>query len=261
MIHIYILLRNNIPFYVGKTNNLIGRLSDHKLKFGRDIIIESIHITNKDTWRFWENHYIDLFRSWGFNILNKNYGGGGPTEHTQETKNKISQQLKNKPKPEGFKELASKLRTGKKHTPESKQKISDTKTGYKYKVLRKGVNHKKYGTKDSDEVKEKKRQSHLSISQKITKTRKDKGIPKPSVSKALTGVIKSEEHKHSMSLTKLNKPSNNPVKPIYQLSKDGSFIKEWSSIVEASQVLNIKGIPNVLTNRSKSAGGFKWRYK
>ncbi len=50
-------------------------------------------------------------------------------------------------------------------------------------------------------------------------------------------------------------------KPIYQLDLNNNIIKEWESTTKASLETNIKGIGNVLRNLSKTAGGFKWKYK
>ena len=51
--------------------------------------------------------------------------------------------------------------------------------------------------------------------------------------------------------------------PIIQYNLKGDFIKDWSSILEASKHLNInkQGICNTLKKRAKSAGGFIWEYK
>jgi hypothetical protein len=48
-----------------------------------------------------------------------------------------------------------------------------------------------------------------------------------------------------------------------QYNLKGDFIKDWSSILEASKHLNInkQGICNTLKKRAKSAGGFIWKYK
>lgn len=51
--------------------------------------------------------------------------------------------------------------------------------------------------------------------------------------------------------------------PILQFSKDGMFIKEWTSIIEAGRQLrtSIGNICACLNGRRKSAGGFVWKYK
>jgi hypothetical protein len=93
-----------------------------------------------------ETFYIDLFKSWGFNLINKNKGGGGPKNHTQESINKIknnrpkpkprimswseesrkrqSEALKGKPKPEGFGDMMRKVRIGKPKPEEMGKKLS-----------------------------------------------------------------------------------------------------------------------------------------
>lgn len=51
--------------------------------------------------------------------------------------------------------------------------------------------------------------------------------------------------------------------PILQFTKDGIFVKEWPSALEAGRQLGIHQ-PNIcfcLKGRLKSAGGFVWRYK
>lgn len=56
---------------------------------------------------------------------------------------------------------------------------------------------------------------------------------------------------------------NYTTKPVLQYDLEGNFIKEWDSIDKASIFLNIKkqGICNNLKNRSKTSGGFIWKYK
>lgn len=53
-------------------------------------------------------------------------------------------------------------------------------------------------------------------------------------------------------------------RPIVQLSKDEKLIKIWSSMTEASQILNIHigDICNCCRNKRcrKTAGGYKWKY-
>jgi predicted GIY-YIG superfamily endonuclease len=121
MTKIYILERNGIPFYVGKTLQRIKeRFYTHKGKNKNSEIIE-IDCVDDDEWRFWESWYIELFKSWGFDLENKNNGGGGrgpgwisPPErnakikaslqnhsqyYTDEVKEKISNGNKGKLKP------------------------------------------------------------------------------------------------------------------------------------------------------------------
>jgi len=52
-------------------------------------------------------------------------------------------------------------------------------------------------------------------------------------------------------------------KHILQFDKDLNFIKEWSSVTEASKTLNLSrtSISMNLINKQKSSGGFIWKYK
>jgi hypothetical protein len=62
---------------------------------------------------------------------------------------------------------------------------------------------------------------------------------------------------------KLKKSSNPAYKQIIQLSKNGEFIREWGSIKEAANFLNINisGISSCLSGRYLHSGGYKWEYK
>lgn len=57
--------------------------------------------------------------------------------------------------------------------------------------------------------------------------------------------------------------SKNKSKPVLQYDLKGNFIKEWLSLKEAGNMLNIH--PNCigacLKNKTKTAGKFKWKYK
>lgn len=55
---------------------------------------------------------------------------------------------------------------------------------------------------------------------------------------------------------------NKPTKPILQYTKDGEFIKEWTSAKEASKVLGINHghITTCCKGKLKSAYGFVWTY-
>lgn len=48
--------------------------------------------------------------------------------------------------------------------------------------------------------------------------------------------------------------------PIFQFSKDGTFVKEWPSAREAGRQLGINHICECLKGHHKSAGGYVWRY-
>lgn len=67
-----------------------------------------------------------------------------------------------------------------------------------------------------------------------------------------------EQSKNSIKANKLHKP-----KKILQFTLDNKFIKEWSSISEASKFYNchISNISNNLLLKNQTACGYIWRYK
>lgn len=133
--YIYYLCKDNeIPFYIGKTQNPIKiRLSNHIYnKNLKDLKINIIDEIPTNEWKFWEKYYISLFKSWGFVLENKNNGGNGPTggySLSQITKNKIG--ISNsKPKPKGFGDKLSKIRIGIPLPLGTGVKISKNKIGH-----------------------------------------------------------------------------------------------------------------------------------
>ena len=114
--YIYYLCKDDgVPIYIGKTKNSPNlRLNDHRYKKEKNLNINVIDEVPTSDWKFWEKHYISLFKSWGFKLNNINNGGGGPKGGyflTQETKNKIGK-ANSKPKPKEFGEKISKQRKG-----------------------------------------------------------------------------------------------------------------------------------------------------
>ena len=98
--------------YVGKSDNPINRLKEHirKAKYSHTHknhwilsliknnqipILETIDIININECGFWEQYWIDMFKTWGFNLTNIALGGVGG--NLGETVNaKISKKLKNR---------------------------------------------------------------------------------------------------------------------------------------------------------------------
>ena len=64
---------------------------------------------------------------------------------------------------------------------------------------------------------------------------------------------KSKETKHKMSLKK--------IKSIIQYDLNGNLIKEWNSIIEAKSWLGKGDIQSCVLGKSKTSGGFIWKYK
>jgi hypothetical protein len=94
MISIYILLENEIPVYLGKTNEPIRRLREHRMNFSKDVALEVIDEVEENEWMFWEQWWIELFNNWNIILLNKNRGGGGPNQQTEYSKKLIGNKQK-----------------------------------------------------------------------------------------------------------------------------------------------------------------------
>jgi hypothetical protein len=77
--YIYELSKNGIPFYIGKTTVIKQRKNIHENTYGKSIgfnVIDSIH-GDKTQWKPLEIYWIEQYRQWGFNLVNKNRGGSG----------------------------------------------------------------------------------------------------------------------------------------------------------------------------------------
>ena len=107
--------------YIGKTKN--SREKNHKKRFGEQIeynYIDEINSLDYKDWEPLETYWIEQFKAWGFDVLNKRKkGGSGPEYYTEEIKLKISK-ANSKPKPIYFGNIISKIKKGK---PNPKNKI------------------------------------------------------------------------------------------------------------------------------------------
>ena len=110
------------------------------------------------------------------------------------------------------------------------------------------------GKHHSEEHKKKLSESHIGkhYSEKTKKR----------MSESQMGKRHSEKSKKKMSESKMGN-HNAPTKPILQYTKDGEFIREWTSASEASRVLSIcqSTITRCCQGIYKSAGCLVWRYK
>lgn len=129
MVQIYVIEKNNIPIYIGKTVGFSVRLYYHRKRFGKNITWFFIDEVGDKEWKFWECYYINLFKSWGFKLENKNNGGGGPTKYSDEVRKIISEKktgMKYNITEEGKIGKSEKL-TGLKRSKETCDKIGKTK--------------------------------------------------------------------------------------------------------------------------------------
>ena len=119
--------------YIGKTINC--RKQQHIMKFGNNIIydyIDEIESLDSKDWKPLECFWIEQFRQWGFDIQNKNKGGGGPSIVSEEIREKIRLLTIGKPKPNGFGKLISDIKISQNihYTQEHKNKISKAKVNH-----------------------------------------------------------------------------------------------------------------------------------
>ena len=204
--------------YVGKTVDIGRRYKRHikecnssnshkdrwvrKLKkngYLPEIVV--IDYVKTDEWQYWEMFYIEYFKFLGCNLTNGTKGGDEPPS----TK-------------------------GRKHSEESKLKMSKSKKGKPLLHLNNGkersLSHRK----------------NLSLSLK--------GRTSPN-----KGLILSEERKKSLS-----KGHNKEKRKVVQLTKSGEYIKTWFGINETEKELKIRHISDCCAGKCKTAGGFKWIY-
>lgn len=138
--YIYCLIdpiSNNVR-YIGKSNNpeirfkyhLYEKGNTHKINWINYLkeknlkpVLEIIDCVNNKEWEFWEQHYICLYKSWNFKLVNGDNGGLGSTRLTKETRDKISKANKGYKFSKECIEKRTALRKGYKHSEETKKKI------------------------------------------------------------------------------------------------------------------------------------------
>jgi len=91
----YLHVGDNIPFYIGKTKDLIRRKYKHSILYGKiDIEIIDQCDDKKEIWKPLESYWIKYYKQQGFILKNKNEGGGGPTIYSEESKQKMRKSRK-----------------------------------------------------------------------------------------------------------------------------------------------------------------------
>ncbi len=238
--------------YIGKTTST--RESRHKKIFG-DLInyseIDYVNSLDRKDWKFLESYWIEQFRQWGFEIMNKNKGGGGPEFVEKDIKEQISLKHKGLKKP-----WVSDIRKGKSLSPEHIAKIKNGLTGLKRTIQ----------TKDKMSQKRKGVPKHEGFGEKVSNSltgykRTDEN--KNNISKALKGKLKTKETKEKMSLNSKGKNS----KPVLQYDKNMNFLNEFKSLTEACLYINKPNSQGSITNVCKGKNGRKiafgyiWKYK
>lgn len=260
MTFIYILVENNIPVYLGKTNEPIRRLREHRMNFSKDVALEVIDEVEDNEWVFWEKWWVEIFSSWGIKLLNRNKGGGGPGYQKESSKKLIGD------KQRGIKKstVSNKLK-GQKITWDlgtSTAVLQFDKQGNliaEYKSM--GEAYSKTGVSSGNICGVCKGNNHSAGGYIWLYKNKWDGKPptlRQHKSKGREGVTKGKNWKR-----KNNPKRNDLTKPILQFDKNNNFINEFSSIREASKYLNVSeaAISYCCRGKSKTSSGFIWKYR
>lgn len=301
-IFIYELIdpRTNEPKYIGKSINISNRLSAHLkdkaktyktnwikglLELNLKPIINVIDEVNEDEWSFWEQHYIDLYKSWGFKLTNLTPGGVGIKNFTSEVRKKMSLAKLGK-----VGELSNKK--GKKHSKESCLKMSLIRKGKTYeevlgvdkakevkekqKKIRKGKTYEEIYGDRAEEIKEKQSKvihpSRPAWNKGLENSKEVRLKIKEGVKDTMT-----EERKQHLSnavLETLQKKKTKGFKfhnqkPVQQINKiTGEVIKTWENCQDAERFFNNRKHKDNISDcarqnklgKNRSCYGFKWLY-
>lgn len=102
------------------------------------------------------------------------------------------------------------------------------------------------GKKRSDEIKKKISKSKIGVKRGNYAIRKDKGIKRG--------------ENELLSLYHSARDRSSSYKPVIQYDLNGNFIKEYLSAKDAKEKTGFK-IQNSLTEKTKTSGGYIWKYK
>lgn len=234
MVLIYFLTKNNIPFYVGKTTLHFCKKREykHKEKYGFNIKMEIIEEVEYQNWKFWECYWIEQFKQWGFQLENKNKGGGGCIKMPEISKRLIGDKNR-KPKPINFKG-----NKGTHHSEETKQKMRKPKPI-------------DFGKKFSSNVERSRKISQSAMGNTRKKGTIESKQARINKSKAALGKKKSLSHKQNMST------------PILQIDLQGNFVKRWDQmqILTQSKLISLGVLYKCLKEIKPHANGFIWKYE
>lgn len=236
--------------YVGKSNNPSKRLYSHltdgrlnhrhnwlmSLKLnGKTPKLEILDTVKIEEWAFWEMHYISLYKSFGFNLLNRTNGGEGIGFHNKKTRRSFSGEknpMFGKKRPD-FAKISSEERKGKTFDEIYGKEKS---TSIRNKISNSGKKPKNF----SKEVKQK-------------------------FSDQMRKMVNLESTRFAMSKNSFFKGKIGQLspyaKPIIQYDLDGNFIKEWGSISDADRFFGGNAIKQCLSRGTNRSRGFKWNYK
>jgi hypothetical protein len=262
------------PFkvYIGKTKN--NRKRDHKLRFGNNIIysyIDEVCSLKHEDWKPLESFWINYFKMLGFDIQNRNNGGGGPDRHSVVTKKVISKMRKGKGLQsvlqydlngefikvwDSVNDVLNYFNINQMNIHKACRTPNYQSRGFMWRLYEENFpkNIEPYITPVRDDVSREKTSLLLrgikrsnEFKQKISKSRK--GI----------------KHNFGDRISKSIKGKNrfNGVTPVIQKDKLGNIIKEFPSIAIAAKDTksNSSTISKVCRGKLKSTNGYCWEFK
>jgi len=221
MLIIYVLEKNNTPFYIGKCNNINIRYCQHKKTYGNNIKIKILELVKSSEWKIREKYYISLYESKGFKLKNKNKGGGGPTKLSKKSRLKIS-----------------------------KNKFGNN---YKLKLIPKGKIEKLYKTNGIYNICKKLDLTYNTVKNYL----ENKGLYIPNKNRKkdnkITKLKKSEANK--------GKRSRSIIQYDLDMNKINEFDSATKACISIGKPNRQTDIITVCLKKQKTAFGFIWEYK
>ena len=212
-----------------------------------------------------EIYFIDYFKSIGCDLTNMTSGGDKNKKMSEESKKKISESLKKRYKTFKLKFSDQAKDMIRKSTIE---RFKDPKEREKLRIA-----NKRY--EDSKTHEQKLNDILIQDSKKVYQYDKDMNLIEIFVSirdvVRKSGIVRANISKcchHKVVAVggfiwrfegDLTPPQYKNRKVVLQYDLDGNFIKEWNSGLEAKEKYN--GVYSALNNRSKTSGGYIWKYK
>ena len=251
-------------------------------KYGWDNFEHIIFINNidEDKAKYIERLLISLYKtnctrwnnpSYGYNMTDGGDGSAGRA-WSDESKEKLSKSLIGHPTSEETKRKISKANTGRTYSPEALRRMSESHIG-----IQAGENHPRYGKHISEETREKLRRSRTGKKTSEETKKKQSESQKKRLEKPENhpnyGKHLSEEHRRHIGESNKGKTISDETKKaiseaqsvsVVQLSKNGEFIMQYSSMLKAQEATGIdrRQIGKCCRHEKgrKTAGGFKWMY-
>jgi len=271
--YIYILTSTSGKSYIGQTIRPIHiRLEEHRKgkSIGCRAIYNAIQFYGWDAfdidWYYCpdedlnkhEELMVEVFGTLSPGGYNLREGGGSNGKHSEETKQKISES-KTGEKNHWY---------GKTHTEETKQKMSEAQLGEKShwygkmhtEEIKQKISEALLGKTASDETKQKMSEAQLGEKHPMWgKHHTDE--TKQKMSEAQLGKTTSDETRQKMSEAKRGE-KNYRSKRVYQYDLDGNFMDSFASCGDANRHLkkNGAGVRKCAREYQETAYGFKWSY-